>query len=645
MIIGIFLRNIKSYNGINYIPLSDGSSFAGLIGQNGVGKSAVLEALDCLFNNREWNFNISVKKSGFRSTTPYISPVFLFRKDSIDFKEHTAYADKLSDYLWSCSNKDYSNNKEEIQGFIDNRELLKRNGITKESHYLLSIGEKYKDKNDKCYSLGFFKPSENIENISDLFQIIKNEYTYIYIPKEIQPEQFTQLETEQIQKLLGTNLTDIISQSVPQKTINEINKGLSKFINDLSSYLNGYVFKSIGEREKNIKKRHIHNLIIENFFSSRILHKEHKAGGQPLKLSDLSSGEQQNSLIDLSLQLLTKYRNSSHKVILAIDEPESSLHISACYEQFFKLAKIKECCRQLLFTTHWYGFIPTADNCAITIIAKEEKESNKKCYYLSNSNSYREAIRSWDEDNKELRKKEGRKIELPIDVQLKGLNDLVQSIIATISMDKAYNWLICEGSSDKLYLEKYLSHLIDKKNLKIIPVGGCSAMNNLYSILATSLDNDIMKDYTKGRVVFLSDTDEQQIQLKYKSNNKKIKWFRLKNDTAQQDTNLVEIDSSSTSPRTEIEDVLDGKLFIDTLSEFQKEYNELKEILDNIEAKNQDLVSFYYLDLKNSLILKLREFFTSTIKYQFANKYCNNESFESYKIPNWVIKLIQEFEK
>ena len=52
MIIGVFLRYIKTYQGINYIPLTNGDSFCGLVGNNGVGKSSILESLDCFFNNR-----------------------------------------------------------------------------------------------------------------------------------------------------------------------------------------------------------------------------------------------------------------------------------------------------------------------------------------------------------------------------------------------------------------------------------------------------------------------------------------------------------------------------------------------------------------------------------------------------------------
>lgn len=64
MIAGLFIRNVKTYQGINYIPLTDAPNFSGFLGNNGIGKSSILEALDVIFNAKEWNYNTAVKKSG-----------------------------------------------------------------------------------------------------------------------------------------------------------------------------------------------------------------------------------------------------------------------------------------------------------------------------------------------------------------------------------------------------------------------------------------------------------------------------------------------------------------------------------------------------------------------------------------------------
>lgn len=64
MIAGVFLRNYKTYQGINYVPITDEDKFCGLVGDNGIGKSSVLESLDTFFNGKPWNFNTVTKKSG-----------------------------------------------------------------------------------------------------------------------------------------------------------------------------------------------------------------------------------------------------------------------------------------------------------------------------------------------------------------------------------------------------------------------------------------------------------------------------------------------------------------------------------------------------------------------------------------------------
>ncbi|WP_435337770.1 hypothetical protein [Acinetobacter sp. LH3_13] len=86
MIVGIFLRHIKTYKGINFIPLSDGEKFCGLVGNNGIGKSTILEALDKIFlSHKEWNINLSHNKSQDDSNIPYIVPIFLIEKDKVTF--------------------------------------------------------------------------------------------------------------------------------------------------------------------------------------------------------------------------------------------------------------------------------------------------------------------------------------------------------------------------------------------------------------------------------------------------------------------------------------------------------------------------------------------------------------------------------
>lgn len=100
MIIGVFLRNLKTYTGINYVPLTSGHRFSGLVGNNGIGKSSVLEALDSLLNEKDWNFNTVVKKSGLSTTKPHIVPIYLLSSDQISDKNKDTFG-KISEYAWN----------------------------------------------------------------------------------------------------------------------------------------------------------------------------------------------------------------------------------------------------------------------------------------------------------------------------------------------------------------------------------------------------------------------------------------------------------------------------------------------------------------------------------------------------------------
>ncbi len=45
MIVGLFVKNIKTYSGINFIPLTYNNNFCGIIGKNGCGKKLYIRSL------------------------------------------------------------------------------------------------------------------------------------------------------------------------------------------------------------------------------------------------------------------------------------------------------------------------------------------------------------------------------------------------------------------------------------------------------------------------------------------------------------------------------------------------------------------------------------------------------------------------
>ena len=638
MIIGTLLRNIKTYAGINYVPLSNGHSYCGLVGNNGIGKSSVLDALDCLFNQKQWNYNIVVRKSGFSTTRPHIVPIFHIQKDLIS-DDNQNLAKKISDYVWECDESDFlAQNKVHFNSFKSQREILERGGF-KDNYLILPIGLTY----DGCPSLSIFNnrsigeilietfekfnqtiQDEDLKILEPLIQELMGYIEYIYIPKDIDPDNFTQLETKEIQGLMGETLNDIVAKCVPQAKIQEINRKLNEFIDGLSATLGEYAFRTAGERQVNLRKHDVYKLIIEAYFHIRKLHK--KEGDHWLDLNSLSSGEKQKAIMELAYQFLKEYRDKTDNLIVAIDEPESSLHMSACYDQFNKLAEMSEMCDQLLFTTHWYGFIPTIEDGCVSVITKS-KEKKEHQFDLIRISSYREQIKQ------SIKSSKGQ---LPYDIRLKSINDFTQSIITSILTDEPFNWLICEGSSEKIYFEKYFEEIKEDKKLRIIPVGGASEIKRNYNNLQVAYED--FKKEVQGSVIMISDTDAEIVQYPVKAELKNLLCFRIVNIDSTKKTNLVRVDSNPVSPKTEIEDALNGRLFFETLMEFEKTHSEVETIITGIEEP-EEVASFYALDLSPSKQKLLEKFFdTGNVKFEFAVKYAEKVG-EDYQTPEWIEEI------
>lgn len=455
--------------------------------------------------------------------------------------------------------------------------------------------------------------------IEPLLVELKSLFEYIYIPKDVDPESFTQLETEEIQSLMGETLNEIVEKHVPQSKIQEINKSLTSFLDSLSTILGDYFFRTTGERQVKLRKTDVYNLIIDAFFKIRKLHK--KEGENWLELNVLSSGEKQKAIIELAFQFLKHYRIGSENVIIAIDEPESSLHMSACYDQFTKLFEISSLCTQLLFTTHWYGFIPTIENGYVNVISKT---SNGHEFDLINISSYREAVKQSTKESKGL---------LPFDIRLKSSNDFVQSIITSILADEPFNWLICEGSSDKIYFEAYFADIKKEKKLRIIPVGGANEIKKLYNYLQVAYED--FKNTVKGKVILISDTDSQLVQYPTKDDYKNLICYRIVNDHSKRKTSLVKIQSNPVSPKTEIEDCLNGRLFFETLKEFEADNPELSSLIKEANELTEES-TYFALDLPLSKQKILEKFFDKgNHKFEFAKKYCEKINI-GYKVPEWI---------
>lgn len=448
MIVGLFLKNYKIYNGLKFIPISNGTYFSAIFGSNGVGKSTVLEALDTYFNNREWNINKT--NTGYMNT-PYIVPIFLLKNDELKKNkrqdlEYYELIKKISDYIWSLENLHGSN--AETAAFISHKNELKKS-LNTDKYFLFPLGIMYSNKTpyfgsfqrDEIFLEIFGIKKQQIENqtertkneddaIMNYFQnnslfldYIRDSFYYAYIPTETNISEYTKLETKNMQMFMHKDVGEEISKAIGDSNLQSINKKLNDFVDEISAKLKNYTYKRPSSRQKYLTMQDLIDTIINAFFSIRVL----TTKSRDISINQMSSGEKRKALIDVAFAFLDGQHQQNKKIILAIDEPELSLHISACFEQFEKLKEISKNNHQILITTHWYGFLPIIyDGLGINVTRnEEERDSYIQSYDLS----------KYQEEIKIARK---RQI-LPYDVKLKGKYDLIQSVISSLNSDTPYN--------------------------------------------------------------------------------------------------------------------------------------------------------------------------------------------------------------
>ncbi|WP_318460247.1 AAA family ATPase [Photobacterium leiognathi] len=641
MLVGLLLRHYKTYANSHFIPLSDSldNKLNIFIGSNGVGKSSVLEALDSFFNNNSWNVNKNSNKKD-----SYVCPIFLINKNEI--KGSNEHFELLSEYFWEVAPEDSSFNsrKQLVNGFFPLRDSLKRK-YSKNDYYFLCIGAGYEKPSEA--HIPFFNnhlKSEVPELTDKKLQLVKQYildlYNYVYIPIESSIKNVLAIEASEAQALMGRVITDEIDKILTEKVFEErtgktrnrkyslldvINTKLDSFMDNINKRMadigGQYSYNKEGKVKKNLTASDIRDIIIKEYFSIRTLKKDKK------EIGELSSGEQRVALIDLAYTFLSARENKGSNIILAIDEPEASMHTSLCFEQFKRLAELASLHdRQVIATTHWYGILPMCQKGTL--------------HHISNDTS----IRTFELSNI-LEQRRG----FPDDIELKSVFDLISSILSLMKCSNS-NWIICEGSDDALYLKYLLNNSID--NLTILPVGGCANVVKIYNYLFAPMDEKGEQSLINGRVVCLIDTDEQQPNLNIPSESSKkiyLRRFQKDNDKIV----LSRVQSTGIYSKTEFEDCLADDCYYESLAEVIHELNNEKivEIFSNFEFKTTKGYSFInYMDdscLKpknmdgyNSRKELLNYIQSPHVKFKVAEKYIEQDEHQL----EWITELKKLFD-
>lgn len=547
MILAAILRNYKCYKGINIIPFSNGNidCMNIIIGNNGVGKSAILEGLNSLFNETHWIVNNESKKDEV-----YVGAVMLVEKDRVDkvldlSEKHIM--EEVSNFFWTVEPANPT-----LRQYAKFFELQKSQMERKEDYFLFIVGREFQQKdlqfltfaNPLHNALTDPKPDETL--LSKILEKVLSLYTYIYIPVETSISDYLKLQNQSFQTLMDTSVKENIAKELNKGRITRgggrrkhsllelINESLEKYVTDVEKDIQmvypGYSYKPAPRQSSKLTANHVVDTIIAAYYSRRSFKKDDK------EIQNLSSGEKRQILIDI-ISAFVKKQNPSHELIIAVDEPENSLHISKCYDQFKRIEEIAlKYKHQLLVTTHWYGSLPCLGNGSLIHI---DEHSVPKLVNLYN---YFE-----------------KRGELPEDVYLKGFFDLSTSLMYAFRGAKKH-WLIVEGYEDKKYIEYHLGN----NEIRIIPLGGCGNVRKVYEYLHAPF---ISKDFqfSTKKMVCLIDTDAQCPTLGIDSGgNKDILKIRRLNEQENGEIALVDVDSP-TRKETEIEDILNPQQFYEAL--------------------------------------------------------------------------------
>lgn len=560
MILGAIIRNYKCYSGTHYIPFykNKEQSLNVIIGDNGVGKSTILEAMDSLFNDgTPWIVN-----SGSSGLDSSVGALFLIEKDKCNSlltdAEHKIFT-AISDAFWSLDSKSNSTYEKYYSEFFEQRKSLIDK---KDLHYLFAIGKRYNDHTVSIVS-SFENPvSEALKGLSlsttdssvvnALNKYIGN-ISYLYIPVETTISDFLRLETTGMQVLADKNLKNAISQALTEKRITRttdknrtkkisvmdiINEKLEDYIeqiqNEIQKIDKSYDFKPEYRQTTKLTPNHIASVIIDAYYSRRKL----KLNKKPI--STLSSGEKRRALIDIIYVFISK-NEIDRNLIIAIDEPESSLHISKCYGQFRKVQDMAVKHNQQLFiTTHWYGSLPILKKGNLLHIQQDQNLS------LFNLENYFEERGSH-----------------PDDINLKSFFDLAASIISAYRNSNCH-WILVEGIEDKIYLQYYLKN----DNIQIIPLSGCGNVKKVYEYLFTpvSFNRQEIPGKKEPKILCIVDTDSQNTPLNVESTTKN-KQLQIKRWNENPTTHQIELKTieDPNITQTEIEEILEPSLFYNAL--------------------------------------------------------------------------------
>ncbi|HSW98555.1 MAG TPA: AAA family ATPase [Candidatus Saccharimonadales bacterium] len=555
-IVSVALRNFKCYQSTEIVPLFfDNKRFTGFIGENGVGKSAVLEGLYAFFTGQRWLRNKTGKKGeGECGVAPIIEC------DEEDLKKL-----KLS-----------SGELEELVKYSPTlHKALATKGVPLDGKKLYISCITYLTGVVRLFDgIAEIKGSEDIAKA--VRELILTSFKYVYINAEVDIDDGTNINSETTELIKGTGIVSEITQILKNSPVSDGKRkiGLADLINErIARYLEDEVVKKLQEVDSNynykspktggqskLSEKLISELAAQALFGRRVLTKQIK--GKSIGIHDMSSGQRRKAFLDfIGVMIDTLEQNEKRRIILAIDEPEISVDAGSKIQQFDKLLNLSQLGSSVVFTTHWYGWIAQViDGSAVLI---EETDDGRQLYASSVDNLLDKVLKD----------------KAPYEMRM--IFDFLSSLGSWAERSPNIRFVICEGQTDYNYLKKHFS------GYKIKPVHSRDEVIRMYRLFS---DYYLKVGKKPANIIFLVDTDPEksdELRTLEKSEGKNLR--RISRDS-NGDIKIVTSPINYTE-KCAIEDVLSPRPL---LSAMKKASGELpdesdRKFIEDLEIKYPDL--------------------------------------------------------
>ena len=270
-IVALGLRYFKCYEATEIIPLFfNNKKFVGFIGENGVGKSAVLEGLHSFFTDQNWIRNKTAKKG---VATSLVAPILCCLEEDLPKK-------KFSDV-------DVKNIKRFSKTIFNN--INKKTKLEDRNHNIYLCCAFFQNGDTKIFD-GTQIINEYDSLAKKIREFILSSFRYIYIEAEVDIDDVTDINSRTLEFIKGSGVAGEITSILEKiKIIDEgeeikisevINKKVIKYLEEevvkkLQDVNRNYDYKNLktGVISK-ISEKNISELATQALFNNRQLNKK-----------------------------------------------------------------------------------------------------------------------------------------------------------------------------------------------------------------------------------------------------------------------------------------------------------------------------------------------------------------------------------